>query len=495
MIEGLAKDIANVTSTIETVRNSLTLMGGRARFKFAGLLAQARFPHSAEALLSGFLGDEPPSHQAYVDLFSYFMTGFMVRRSPLGAYADYAGMGSYNGPAMDRLEGFSRVAPLAAAWLHGGRSTRIQLGDGSRLDLVAMLRQGILAGTDPSSKEYWGDIKHWGQAIVEAADIALVLWLTRDQLWMRLTTEERSQTSRWLIQVNGKRIPDNNWHLFVVQVNTVLAALGEPHDTLEQQQHYQRAKSFYHEQGWFQDGEQSETPGFDFYNAWGFHYHLQWIRQIDPDLDGAFIDEAFQAFVSTYRYLIGPAGLPMLGRSACYRMATPAPLIFAQDSCPELISPGLARRALDVVWQYFIRHCAVAKGNVTQGYFGPDPRLLEDYSGPASCLWSLRSLVVAFALPDDHALWQVKPEPLPVEHRDYRIAVGPTGWTVTGKQTTGVVTIETGHTDAPDLEKPTLADCILGPFSRKPPRPKNIPAKYYRDRYPSSAPYGILEET
>ena len=164
-----------MTSVIATVRNTLDLLGGRARFKFAGLLAGMRFPHSAETLLSSFLDDAPSSRQAYADLFRYFMTGFKAHRSHFGAHANYVGMGSYNGPAMDRLEGFSRIAPLAAAWLHGGRPPRIQLGGGDQFDLVAMLKEGILAGTDPASGEYWGDIKHWGQAIVEAEDIALVL--------------------------------------------------------------------------------------------------------------------------------------------------------------------------------------------------------------------------------------------------------------------------------------------------------------------------------
>ncbi len=133
-----------MTSAIATVRNTLDQLRGRACFKFAGLLAEMRFPHSAETLLSGFLGDAPPSRQAYADLFCYFMTGFKVHRSRLGAHANFVGMGSYNGPAMDRLEGFSRIAPLAAAWLHGGRPPRVQLGDGDQaigevgeLDLAA----------------------------------------------------------------------------------------------------------------------------------------------------------------------------------------------------------------------------------------------------------------------------------------------------------------------------------------------------------------------
>jgi hypothetical protein len=481
--------------SIATLRNALTRWRGRAGLKWRSWQAEKRFPEAAAALLTGFLDEPPPTRHAYADLFRYFLTGFMVHRSPLGAHADYAGMGSYNGPAMDRLEGFSRFAPLAAAWLHGGHDSQVMLADGTRVDLPEMLKSGMLAGTDPASREYWGDIHHWGQAIVEAADIALVLWLGRTQLWDPLSPGERDQIGRWLIQVNGKRIPDNNWHLFVVQVNAVLASLGAPHDRAESDRHYARARAFYRGEGWFRDGEQADSPGFDYYNAWGFHYHLQWLRRIDPERDADFIDRAFREFVATYRYFIGPAGVPMLGRSACYRLAAPVPLIFAQQAHPEQISPGEARRALDAVWQYFIRHGSVKHGNVTQGYFGPDPRLLEDYSGPASCLWSLRSLVAAFALPDDHAFWLGKPEPLPVERADYRVPVQVPGWTLMGNHASGRIGIETGHRDDPPLEAYTLRDRLAGVFSKQPHRPKNIQAKYHRACYESTSPYGLSDAT
>lgn len=167
-----------------------------------------------------------------------------------------------------------------------------------------------------------------------------------------------------------------------------------------------------------------------------------------PDLDAAFIDEALREFVAVYRYFIGPAGLPILGRSACYRLAAPVPLVFAQAAAPPLVSAGEARRTLDVVWQRFITHGAVIRGNVTQGYYDEDPRLLEDYSGPASCLWSLRALVAAFALPDDGAFWEATPAPLPIERNDYRIAIAPPGWTLVGERTSGRICIETGRTES-----------------------------------------------
>lgn len=473
--------------------DGLVMLGGRVGLGWHGLLGEWRFPRSAEALLGGFMTDAPPTLEAYAALFRYFITGFMYRRSRLGAYADYAGMGSYNGPAMDRLEGFSRIAPVAAAWLHGGRPRQIPMADGATVDLVDILRTGIHAGTDPASAEYWGDIRHWSQAIVEAADIALSLWLAREQLWEDLPDGDRKRIGRWLIQVNGKHIPDNNWHLFVAQVNAVLSALDLPYDADALKHHYARSKAFYRGQGWFRDGEREDEPGYDYYNAWGFHYHLQWLRRIDPALDPVFIDQTGREFVAVYRYFIGPSGLPMLGRSACYRMAAPAPLILAQQAKWDLLPPGEARRSLDVVWQYFIHHGAVRRGNVTQGYFGTDPRLLEDYSGPASCLWSLRSLVAAFALPDSDTFWQAEPTPLPVERGDYRLPVGPTGWTVVGDHATRSVAIETGSTRSPSLEGYARADRLLDFFRRKPRRPKNTRAKYYRSRYDSTSPYGLGE--
>ncbi len=185
----------------------------------------------------------------------------------------------------------------------------------------------------------------------------------------------------------------------------------------------------------------------------------------------------------------------MLGRSACYRMAAPAPLVLAQawQEQRNLVSAAEARRGLDAVWQYFITHGAVCKGTVTQGYFESDPRLLEDYSGPASCLWSLRSLVAAFALPDSHAFWQADPAPLPVEQGDYRVPIAPTAWTVVGDRASSTVRIETGQPDEPALEGFSPFDRLIGWFSRHPRRPKNIAAKYQRAHYDSASPYGLDE--
>lgn len=472
-------------------REAISRQFGYAALHRRAWFAERRFPAAADSMLDGFRGDAAPGREDYAQLFRYLVTGFAARRSRLGAFADYAGMTSYNGPAMDRLEGFSRTAPLLSAWIHGDRATRVATADGHDVDLLDTLRDGVLAGTDPHGPEYWGDIGHWSQAIVEASDIALSLWLTRATLWQQLSPAERERIARWLLQVHGKRIPDNNWHLFVVQVDRTLAALGMAHDAAASARHYERVKGFHRGHGWFRDGDHEDLPGFDYYNAWGFHYHLQWLRRIDPDWDAAFIDQASCDFLADYRHFIGPDGLPMLGRSACYRMAAPAPLVLGHATPGSSVSAGEARRALDVVWQYFVRRGALQGGSVTQGYFGADPRLLEDYSGPASCLWSLRSLVAAFALPDDTPFWRQPPQLLPVERGDYSITIPATGWTVSGRQSTATITVCTGCSGEPALEDFSLRDRWRGLFSRLPHRPKNTAAKYRRARYDSNAPYGL----
>jgi hypothetical protein len=216
---------------------------------------------------------------------------------------------------------------------------------------------------------------------------------------------------------------------------------------------------------------------------------MQWLQRILPDLDSDFIiDGALRDFAAVYKYF-APAGVPMMGRSTCYRMAARVPLEFAQSSHPEVVSPSVARWTPDVVWHHVTARGALQRGNLTQGSFGTDARFKDVYSGPASCLWSLRSLVAAFALPDSSGFWQAWSEPLPVEAGDYRIKVSPPGWTVTGDRATGVVTLETGQAGSPPLESMSLRDRLLGPFCEKPPHPKNIAAKCCRARYVSTSPY------
>jgi hypothetical protein len=443
-----------------------------------------------EALLDSFRSGDAPDRDDYRGLLAYFAGGWLRGRSALGARVSYPGYPSCRGRVCDLLEGFARMAPLLGAWVEGGRGTALPLPDGRTLDVADAFRRGMLAGTDPASSEYWGVIGDHDQRAVESADLALALWFFRDDVWRDLRDAERSQIASWLSQVERVRMPDNNWHLFAVLVSVVLHRLRCPADLAGARRHYERVKEFYLGDGWFKDGERGRV---DYYNAWGFHYALHWLDQIDPGWDPAFIRGAAAEFLEVYRFLIGPEGFPVMGRSVCYRMAAPAPLVAGHGSHPGIVSAGEARRALDATWTHFIRRGALRRGTATQGYYRADPRILDNYSGPASCLWSLRSLIVAFALPDGAPFWTAAPEPLPVERADYRVTVPATGWTIVGRHADRSITLEIPQAEAHPsaLEPYGVRRRLASLLAREPRRPENEHAKYGQPAYSSALPFCV----
>jgi hypothetical protein len=376
-----------------------------------------------------------------------------------------------------------------AAWVHSGRPRVIRTLSGESVDLVDQFRQGLLTGTDPRGDEYWGDVSDLDQRIVEASDVALSLWLFRETVWDTLSTAQKSQVATWLRQSEVHAVSDNNWHLFPVFIGAVLNSLGVPGDGNSMREHYARFKEFYRGDGWFSDG-----PGdtYDYYNAWAIHYQLYWLQQVDPDWDREFILRNRRVFLASYRYLMGPSGLPVLGRSICYRMAAPAPLVFGQEVDGGNIAPSEARRALDLTWSYFIRRGALKDGNVSQGYCGADPRILDNYSGPASCLWALRSLIVAFYVPTRSAFWKDDSGYTAVERASYKITVPAIHWTVTGDRSTGTIQVsKAGNTRDVKIQLSAYNGVrqLASAFLWRPFRPDNSRAKYNLNIYSADQPF------
>jgi len=186
-----------------------------------------------------------------------------------------------------------------------------------RLNRVPRLRRGLLAGTDPKSSGYWGRIRSWDQRIVETADVARIVWMTRGQIWQRLDTQQRVQVAAWLQQGEGKKTPDNIWLLFPVTVEVVLRSLGVvgPGADSASNPNYRTFKQNYLGNGWFSD----PPLGVDFYNTWGMSYELFWISYIDPQFDRDFIRSSLKQSAQFTAHLIGTDGVPMMGRSTIER--------------------------------------------------------------------------------------------------------------------------------------------------------------------------------
>jgi len=438
-----------------------------------------------------------PGSADYEALARHLMEGFANYRTASGERAHYPGEPSQAGRSADGLEGFSRIFPLAAAWLASGRPGSIEVASG-RLDLAQAFARGIAVGTDPNHPAYWGDVGDYSPQLVESADIALGLWLAREQVWARLDATEQARVVAWLSQSLQRQAWDGNWQLFALTVHRALRALGADVSRYDErmQTSWEILRSLYRGQGWFAD----PPNGFDFYNAWSFHYSLYWLQQMDPGFEPEFIDPARSEFVSTWRHLLGPRGHPLMGRSACYRMAAPVPLL-AQIGQPAGLrgtpaaehARGEALRALDTTWSWFISHGALEAGRVTSGFCGDDPALQASYSGPASCLWSLRSLVMAFAQDRNGQLLDAPRSPLPVELGDFRIESSVPGWTITGSQALQRVELTIEGNDAapePPMRRHGLLERLRESIVHAPRRPDNHAALYGRRRYASDLPPG-----
>ena len=134
----------------------------------------------------------------------------------------------------DAIESFARLASAWGAWLSNPQNPDTLEFNGRTLNLREMLTQALLDGTNVNNPyTYWGDMRDMDQRIVEAADISLTIWLSRERVFNRLSEEQRTQIIRWLEQVDDKDVYFDNWILFPVLPMTVRLKLGYPVDVAD----------------------------------------------------------------------------------------------------------------------------------------------------------------------------------------------------------------------------------------------------------------------
>lgn len=418
-------------------------------------------------------------------LFSYFLRGALDHLSADGARIEYPGLPSIFGHDISGLEGWARTAPLFAAWIASGRPTApTPFQHAEPIDLVSFLAKGLTEGTDPSSGGFWGDFVPNDQRIVEAADIARVVWMTRDIVWPLLSNREKSHVTKWLRNATEARFDaDNNWLLFPVTIDAVLSKMSG--ERWRQEHRYREFRENYLSNGWFRDGPLGPV---DFYNAWGITYELYWLHNLLPEFDTDFLRHVIEESGELTRHLIAPAGIPIMGRSTCYRTAISTSVIAASRLPSSSVSAGAAARALEATWDYFVGNGVLRNGTMTMGYLHTDPRLVENYSGPGSCHWGLRSLTLAYLSAPNAPFWNAQAIPLPVEQGNYELDLPALGWTVVGQQPTQTVCIIqnefSGHAHVHLLPQSSTAK-FMERFLRRPFRPANFPAKYHRRKYVS----------
>ncbi|WP_217236777.1 DUF2264 domain-containing protein [Streptomyces sp. AC555_RSS877] len=329
---------------------------------------------------------------------------------------------SWSGTLSDGLEGYARTLLLAAF----------------RRDETALERyaDGLAAGVSG----VWPRIEDRSQPLVEAASIALALRLTRQLLWDRLDEGVRQRAAAWLGDALTAEAWPCNWELFPVTVGGFLQEIGHETDASRKaiDNGLERIEQWYVRDGWYTDGDGRK---FDYYNGWAMHLYPvlhAWLADDDRLLD--LYGGRLERHLADYARLFGGDGAPLhQGRSLTYRFATTAPLWLGAMTGRTPLAPGETRRLASGALKYFLDRDAVdSRGLLTLGWHGPDPAVLQGYSGPASPYWASKGFL-GLLLPPDHEVWTAAEEPGPAERSDAVTSIAAPNWLLQSTRSDGLV--------------------------------------------------------
>lgn len=344
--------------------------------------------------------------------------------------------------SVDAIESFARIASAWGTWLRNPANPSTLTFQDSELNLETLLRGALLDGTNPANPStYWGDIGHLDQRIVESADIAVAIWMSRERVFHRMTKAEQEQIIGWLAQVDRKGTYTDNWILFTAIVQAVRHHLGFPAPLDDLDFRLMQIDEFYRGDGWYVDGPSDE---YELYNAWMFGWHYLLWTWIDGDRRPEHrqnVLERAHSFIGGFLHLFGANGsYPAWGRSIVYRFAAVAPFAVGHFLKIAPDDPGLLRRVSSGSIRYFYDRGLFEPHHhfVRQGYHGDFPAAGEAYISPGSPYWCCHGL---FALTFDHddPFWTAIESPLPVERADFELVLPAPGFVISGRKDTGQV--------------------------------------------------------
>lgn len=337
---------------------------------------------------------------------------------PGAASLPLEGMASDHGELADILETFARPCLLAAHWLaaKGGGET---LGF-TREEVAKWFREGLVAGTDPSSDVYWGPVTNYHQHCVEMGALVIALEIARDHLWNPLADEDKQQVLRWMRTARGCGFHRNN-HLFfgVLPLSFMVSeGVGSPGDQELLLRWMDTLESMYLRDGWFIDG-MNETV--DIYNAYAWHFYGLWWGKLygdmDPERAQRWKDKAVP-FLKDYVHFFAASGenIPF-GRSMVYRFNASAPFGLSHYCGVEALDPGLSRNVFMKNVEFFMNQLPEDKP-LSLGWTDEFQLMAEVYSCAGSPYWAAKAFSPLLIDPSD-PFWTAPSQPLPSESDDF----------------------------------------------------------------------------
>ena len=376
--------------------------------------------------------------------------------SPGGAAPRPPGRVTGDGERRESMEAIGRSFLLAAPVIAGV--------DGPESDAVLeRYARALLAGTQPDGAEAWPlgvtcrqPVTGVTNSIVEGANIAFGLDVSRDRLWAGLTRPEQQQIAAWLRHHARLEVWHNNWQLFPAMAEGFLRSVGEDTSGCTGTRNVARVESWYLEQGWYTDGPEH---ALDHYNAWAIHPYLwSWYRMTDrtATAEGQRHLERLHEFTDSFADLIAPDGsLLHVGRSLTYRTAALASLWCAEVSGVSALRPGETRRLASGVLRRFVDAGVGVDEPLGLGWYRPHEPIAQTYSGFGSS-WLAGIGFLGLAIDPTAPVWTDR-EPAPDTAPGVR-TIPAAGWIVV-RQGDGIVRLVNHGSDHCEIPvEPTRPD-------------------------------------
>jgi hypothetical protein len=323
-------------------------------------------------------------------------------------------------PKVAYLEAFGRLMSGIAPWL--------ALPDDATPEgrARATLRQQALASfvhsVDPASPDYllW---RSEAQALVDSAYYSNAFLRAPKQLWEPLDAKTKQRVIEELKGLRRVSPPYTNWLLFAAMNEAFLLSIGEQWDPVRIDLAVRKVNEWYVGDGWYADGPRFH---FDHYGSYVIHTMLVEILEVLVATKASFnslnaaelLDQAnkrMQRMGEHLERLVAPDGsYAPIGRSLTYRTAVfqPLGLLALRKLLPKTLPEGQVRAATVAAQRAVFRFPSNfdAKGYLTIGFTGHQPKLADWYSNAGSMYLAAESLL-ALGLPAQDSYWTSAPLP------------------------------------------------------------------------------------
>ncbi len=327
--------------------------------------------------------------------------------------------GVHYGEKAARMEGFARVLwGLAPLWSADNSNLPEEMRREAD-EWLAWYREGIVSGTTPDGPEYWGDIFDFDQKMVEAPAVAYALAVNREELWDKLTQEQKDNLYGWLNQMNLHDMPASNWRCFRIMVNIVFRLLGLEWSEEKLQEDFQVIEKGYIGDGWYYDG----NPGqLDYYVAYAIHHdslvYGKLMENFYPERSREYKARAERFFEDFVYWFSNDGNEIPFGRSLTYRYAHCGPLAAMAYAGLDLDYGVLKNLVLRNLETWMSQPIFDNGGVLTIGYGYPNICMSENYNSCGSPYWSCKAFLI-LGLDEGHPFWQAAPRDYPYEPRKF----------------------------------------------------------------------------